>query len=112
MLEHLDRETVAEHNFGVTASDGRYTSRANVRVKVEDANDQAPVFTEECYAFDVSEMAITGTTIGRVYAEDFDLGTNGDISYSIQSHWSRDMFSLHPDMGVFTLIGTLDYEQV
>ena len=43
---------------------------------------------------------------------DEDLGDNSELSYSIVSHWGRDKFSLHPHTGVFTLIGTLDYEEV
>ena len=50
--------------------------------------------------------------MGRVSAVDEDLGDNSELSYSIVSHWGRDKFSLHPHTGVFTLIGTLDYEEV
>ncbi len=55
---------------------------------------------------------LSGTTIGRVSAVDADMDDNAEVSYSILSHWGRDKFSLHPHTGVFTLIGTLDYEEV
>lgn len=63
-----------------------------------------------CYWQQVPENAKTGTVVARVTATDADVGANGNVSYEVISDWGTDVFSLNPASGVFTLIGSLDYE--
>ena len=54
---------------------GPYKDTATVKVSVEDA-DEAPVFTETSYGFEVEENAPEGTVVGRVHARDTDTANN------------------------------------
>ena len=112
MVAGLDRETVSSYDLTVAASDGFQSSTVTVTVMVTDVNDEAPTFGQPEYWFNVSESAQLQSNVGLVGAVDRDLGVNGDVAYSLTSHWGRDKFSLHPRTGVITLIGVLDYEQV
>ena len=112
LIRPLDRETQAEYNLEIEASDGVQSSTAHVRITVTDVNDKKPAFDKALYSFDIPEDARTGTTVGRVSAFDADLGDNGEVSYAMVSHWGRNKFSLQQNSGVFTLIDNLDYEEV
>ena len=79
---------------------------------MQDTNDNAPLFTESAYSFDVSEDAARGARVGTVTARDSDLGQNGRVTYTVISDWDNDVFSLDTSTGVFTLTSMLDYEQV
>ena len=81
-------------------------------IQVSDANDNAPVFTEVAYSFDIPEDATRGSVVGIVTANDADEGINGQVSYTVLSDWGNDIFSLNPQTGIFTLTSRLDYEQV
>nr|CAG4640600.1 EOG090X0007 [Eulimnadia texana] len=80
--------------------------------KVTDTNDNAPVFTEAAYSFDIPEDTGRGSFVGAVSASDLDEGVNAQVSYTVLSDWGNDVFSLNPQSGVFTLTSRLDYEQV
>ena len=80
--------------------------------QVSDTNDNAPVFTESAYSFDVAEDTARGAKVGKVSALDQDQGVNGLVTYTVISDWANDVFSLNPQTGVFTLTSRLDYEEV
>jgi protocadherin Fat 4 len=79
---------------------------------VSDTNDNAPVFSESAYSFDVREDTARGARVGKVSAQDADQGVNGLVTYTVISDWANDVFSLNPQTGVFTLTSRLDYEEV
>lgn len=81
-------------------------------MQVLDTNDNAPVFSETAYSFDVAENAGRGSRIGQIEASDEDQGANGLVSYTVISDWANDVFSLNPQTGIFTLTARLDYEEV
>ncbi|XP_072158683.1 cadherin-related tumor suppressor-like [Bemisia tabaci] len=80
--------------------------------QVTDTNDNAPVFEEATYSFDVPENWVRGARVGQVQAVDEDQDVNGLVTYSVISDWANDVFSLNPQTGVFTLTARLDYEEV
>ena len=112
VLSGLDRESRANYDLDVIAHDGVQSAEVTVKVRVTDVNDQSPLFTKPWYTFNVQEDALTELLIGQIHATDADIGDNAVITYSLVSHLGRDKFSLHPQTGVFTLIGKLDYEDV
>ncbi len=44
-------------------------------------------------------------------AVDGDKGANADISYDLVTEWGKEVFSLDPATGIFTLTAELDYER-
>ncbi len=110
----LDREIVAMYSLGIRASDGRQSTVTTLDVNIQDANDNDPVFTKTTYSFAVYENHVAGTVVDAVSAVDPDTGTNGDVVYSIVTEGApgEDVFRLDSLTGEFTLVTSLDYEQV
>uniref|UniRef100_A0A5F9DIE2 Desmocollin 3 n=1 Tax=Oryctolagus cuniculus TaxID=9986 RepID=A0A5F9DIE2_RABIT len=86
-------------------------------IKVEDENDNHPVFTEAVYNFKVPESSRLGTTVGVVCATDRDEPDtmHTRLKYSIleQTPRSPGLFSVHPSTGVITTVSHyLDREVV
>lgn len=81
-------------------------------LQVTDTNDNPPAFLENAYSFDIPEDAPRGYRVGVVRAEDADVGSNSQLTYTVISDWANDVFSLNPQTGVFTLTARLDYEEV
>lgn len=83
-----------------------------VRINLRDVNDNAPVFAQALYSFDIFEDTLIDTTVGSVRASDPDQGSNGHVTYSLSSGYGNDTFSLDPVKGTFTLLRRLDFEEV
>lgn len=82
----LDREKVSVHVLEVQASDSGTPQLANttfVVIEVLDQNDQVPTFTRSVYYANISEYSSSGELVSTVLAEDADLSSNADISYSL-----------------------------
>ncbi|NXT29385.1 PCDA5 protein, partial [Syrrhaptes paradoxus] len=114
----LDRETLPVHRLLVTASDGgrpSLTGTMELVISVLDANDNAPQFNQSVYKVQLPENAERGTLVIRANAADLDLGTNGNISYSLRHLFppeKRDLFEIHRKSGEISLSGDLDFEDV
>ncbi|XP_072557676.1 protocadherin Fat 3a isoform X2 [Paramormyrops kingsleyae] len=83
--------------------------KANVRVTIEDANNNTPMFTQPSYEVFVNESIPIGTNILVVSAIDDDKGENGYITYSIASLQSLP-FKINQFSGVISTTGELDFE--
>lgn len=94
------------------ATDGVQSSFCYIRLNIDDVNDNAPVFGQTIYSFDVSEETPIGTTLGGISAQDPDTGANGEVTYSLKSAWGNDTFHLDPVTGIFKLLRVLDFEEV
>ncbi|XP_045313550.1 desmocollin-3 isoform X1 [Leopardus geoffroyi] len=86
-------------------------------IRVEDENDNHPIFTEAIYNFEVPESSRLGTTVGVVCATDKDEPDtmHTRLKYSIleQTPKSPGIFSVHPTTGVITTVAHyLDRETV
>ena len=64
-------------------SPGCHSSTVQVVIKVEDENDNPPVFDSQKYTFSISEDATYGTFVGGITATDPDF--NPQLTYYIQS---------------------------
>ncbi|XP_045706031.1 desmocollin-2-like isoform X1 [Phyllostomus hastatus] len=101
-----------------TTPDGYDTERPLLLIiKVEDENDNHPIFTETTYIFTIAEHSRVGSTVGQVSAVDKDEpGTlHTLLKYSIlqQLPASPSLFFMHPSTGVITTTSSqLDREVI
>ncbi|NXE71882.1 PCDB4 protein, partial [Calcarius ornatus] len=111
----LDREEQEEMGFCVIAVDGGSPPRSGtieVSIIILDANDNAPVFTQEGYSGTVLENMPEGSVILTVLATDPDAGLNGDISYQLSEvvGKSESAFVIDPITGEIKITKPLDFE--
>ncbi|KAG8439059.1 hypothetical protein GDO86_005312 [Hymenochirus boettgeri] len=113
----LDREEISVHNLTLTAFDGgkpKLSGTAQLIIKVEDANDNAPTFNQPYYQCSVVENAAKGTFVIRINATDLDEGKNQDITYKFSKLVPIQvvsLFSLDSSTGEIEVHGDLDYEE-
>ncbi|NXE15510.1 PCDBF protein, partial [Lophotis ruficrista] len=112
----LDREEQAEVGFDLIAVDAGSPPRSGttqIRIVILDANDNAPVFTQERYVAEVLENAPEGSVVLHVVATDRDVGVNGDISYQFMQGvgQSYSAFTIDPKSGEIKLTKPLDFEE-
>ncbi|KAM6923449.1 LOW QUALITY PROTEIN: uncharacterized protein FYW49_005886 [Xenentodon cancila] len=112
----LDREAQTEHVLEIIGMDAGIPVRsgtASIHIRVLDANDNVPVFTQQVYKASILENSAIGTVIGTLNATDLDSGVYGEITYSF-SHMSDTMggvFEINPDSGQVRVAGVIDYEE-
>ncbi|KAL2077314.1 hypothetical protein ACEWY4_026818 [Coilia grayii] len=112
----LDREQKEELTLVLTAIDGGTPPRSgsvSIHITVLDANDNAPVFTQEVYTANLPENSPSDTVVVKVSATDADAGANGEITYEFSriSEKARKIFALNQKNGEITVIGPVDYEE-
>ncbi|XP_038185955.1 desmocollin-2 isoform X2 [Arvicola amphibius] len=86
-------------------------------IKVEDENDNHPIFTKTTYSFTVLENSAVGSVVGEVCATDNDEPDtmHTRLRYSIleQSPAPPMLFTMHPTTGVITTMSSqLDRELI
>jgi hypothetical protein len=108
----LDRESRDEYQLKLIAYDGGspvQTGSLLIRVEVEDANDNSPMFQQSTYHVELSESAAVGTRILTASATDPDTGHNGDVRYRLSARGQgRDDFRIDDVTGEVTLARRLD----
>ena len=107
----LDREKQAEYTLSVQAADAGTPPRigeTKVIIKVNDENDNSPVFQPASLRASVKENAAVGTSVLQVTATDADVGINGKITYSLDM--SFDSFKIDPNTGEITTTASLNRE--
>ncbi|CAG05499.1 unnamed protein product, partial [Tetraodon nigroviridis] len=117
---NMDREARDQYLVVVQAKDmlglsGGHSSSTTVTVSLTDVNDNGPTFQHHVYAFGVPENAAVGTTVGRIMAEDGDIGINAKMSYSLEDSLEESgTFIIRTDPvtqeGVVLLAKPLDFE--
>ncbi|XP_072854463.2 protocadherin gamma-A6-like isoform X15 [Pogona vitticeps] len=116
LAEPLDREKQSAYNLIFTATDGGDPIRSGtmeIKVKVLDANDNAPVFSQAFYELSVEENIPIGSHVVTITATDPDDGINGEIKYSLTptTKLNLPIFWINSTTGEITLLGNLDYEE-
>ncbi|XP_075825011.1 protocadherin gamma-B5 isoform X20 [Microtus pennsylvanicus] len=116
----LDRELTPEYNVTITAIDrGKppLSSTTKITLHIGDVNDNTPLFHQTSYLVYVAENNPPGASIAQVSASDPDLGSNGDVSYSIlasdlepKSLWSY--VTVNAQSGVVFAQRAFDHEQL
>ena len=102
----LDRETTDYYRLVITATDQasspsmRRSTQKSLNVRVEDVNDNSPVFrSPPAYVIDSTKRR--GQIVAEVFADDADTDANGRVTYSLHSHTS--LFSMHTTTGQISL---------
>ncbi len=83
--KELDREQQKEVTLILTAVDGGTPPRSGtvvIHVTVLDANDNAPVFSQDIYKVSLPENSPLDTVVVTVSATDADEGQNGVVTYA------------------------------
>lgn len=99
------------YNFMVSAEDrGGQACFSNVTVLLEDVNDNAPYFTQLVYRKSVYEDARMNKVLLQVKADDWDIGKNRKVSYSLLDT-ADNTFSIDSETGIITLKKSLNREK-
>ncbi|XP_062575471.1 protocadherin Fat 4-like [Saccostrea cucullata] len=114
-----DREVRPVVSLTVVAEDeGGKQTRAEVRIKVLDQNDNDPKFVEDYYQFEIYQEAFEGTYIGKVLAVDKDEGDNALTMYritnesSIGSNYNDSVIVINETTGELFSNGSLNIGSV
>uniref|UniRef100_A0A671NB97 Protocadherin Fat 1-like n=1 Tax=Sinocyclocheilus anshuiensis TaxID=1608454 RepID=A0A671NB97_9TELE len=106
----LDREEKDNYLLNITATDGTFTAKAVVEVKVLDANDNSPICEKSFYMESVPEDSPAGRLILQVSATDADIRSNAQISYELLGAGSEH-FSIDSETGELKTLLPLDREE-
>ncbi|XP_004579498.2 cadherin-19 [Ochotona princeps] len=115
----MDRELQDEYQVIIQAKDmigepGALSGTTSILIKLQDINDNKPIFKESFYRMTVSEFASTGTSIGKILAHDNDIGENAEMDYSIEEDGSQT-FDIVTDNetqeGIVILKKKVDFER-
>ena len=108
---NLDYETTTSYVLSIAVSDGVNTSASQtVAINVLDQNDETPVITPG-QAFNVSESATNGTSLGSVIATDADAATTFS-NWQITGGNAAGVFGINASTGQLTVAdnSTLNFE--
>ncbi|XP_017694067.1 PREDICTED: protocadherin beta-16-like [Lepidothrix coronata] len=113
----LDRESTAQYNITITATDWgrtRLSSRENIFVQISDVNDNPPEFTQEIYTMSVTENNSPMLRIGSMNATDADAGKNARVNYALVRQEGKEQpeVSVNAENGDVYILRPLDYEKV
>ncbi|XP_004704684.1 cadherin-8 isoform X1 [Echinops telfairi] len=118
-LPNMDREAKEEYLVVIQAKDmgghsGGLSGTTTLTVTLTDVNDNPPKFAQSLYHFSVPEDVVLGTAIGRVKANDQDIGENAQSSYDIIDGDGTALFEITSDSqaqdGIIRLRRPLDFE--
>ena len=82
----LDAESQNTYIFYVEVfnnTDGVVFDKATVKIKIDDSNDNSPIFNQSLYTRVVEDSITIGSQILTVSASDHDSSTNADVTYSL-----------------------------
>nr|XP_008536880.1 PREDICTED: protocadherin alpha-C1 isoform X3 [Equus przewalskii] len=116
----LDREQVSEYQVLITASDGgspQLSTRRTLTISVGDVNDNTPSFPQPQQEFFVAENNGPGASLGRVFAQDPDLGKNGLVFYELldiisEEQTAASLVAVESSSGTITAKTSFDFEQL
>ncbi|XP_076594784.1 protocadherin alpha-4-like isoform X8 [Chaetodon auriga] len=116
----LDRETMAQYNVTIVATDEGtppLSSTSIVSVDVSDVNDNPPRFSEPQVNVYVKENSPVGAVIKTVTAVDADISHNGQVSYSFFKSNSDSlplatMLNINSETGDIISLQSFNYEEL
>ncbi|XP_051523069.1 cadherin-18-like [Myxocyprinus asiaticus] len=119
-LGDMDREAREHYSVVIQAKDmagqvGGLSGSTTVNITLTDVNDNPPKFPQKNYQVFVPESAQVGKPVGKIKANDEDIGINADMKYTILNPEGAGMFSISTDKdtgeGIITLKRPLNYEK-
>ncbi|XP_065486220.1 cadherin-9 isoform X2 [Caloenas nicobarica] len=118
-LPDMSRENREQYQVVIQAKDmggqmGGLSGTTTVNITLTDVNNNPPRFPQSTYQFSSPESAPPGTPLGRIKANDPDVGENAETEYSISNGDGSDMFDIVTDKdtqeGIITVKKHLDFE--
>ncbi|XP_068017081.1 cadherin-9-like [Melanerpes formicivorus] len=115
----MSRENREQYQVVIQAKDmggqmGGLSGTTTVNITLTDVNDNPPRFPQSTYQFSSPESAQPGTPLGRIKANDPDVGENAETEYSISSGDGSDVFDIITDKktqeGIIIVKKHLDFE--
>ncbi|XP_048088181.1 protocadherin beta-16-like isoform X2 [Alosa alosa] len=118
--ESLDREINPEFNVTITATDDGsppLSTTKTIHLRVNDVNDNTPMFEEATYTAAVFENNSPGVSLYSVSATDADCCQNSHVSYileetQINGALASSLVSINAETGVIYAVRSFDYEQL
>ncbi|AWP21075.1 putative cadherin-18-like [Scophthalmus maximus] len=119
-LANMDREAREHYTVVIQAKDmagqvGGLSGSTTINITLTDVNDNPPKFPQKNYQLYVPESAQVGKPVGKIKANDEDLGANADVKYSIINSEGANTFSISTERdtreGVVSLKKPLNYER-
>ncbi|XP_053268399.1 cadherin-10-like isoform X2 [Pleuronectes platessa] len=116
-LPGMDREVKEHYQVVIQAKDmagqmGGLSGTTTVSITLSDVNDSPPRFANHSFRMTAVESTEVGGAIGRIKADDPDVGRNAEMEYSIVG--GHDMFNIITDQttqeGIIIIKKALDYE--
>ncbi|XP_076591267.1 protocadherin Fat 4-like [Chaetodon auriga] len=110
----LDYETKKEFTLLMEARDSGsppFSSFAEIRINISDANDNFPQFTQVEYRCEVFENS-PPSWVCDVLAIDADTGSYGAVQYNITDGNTDRFFTIDPENGLLSTTASLDRENV
>ncbi|KAL3853598.1 hypothetical protein ACJMK2_017132 [Sinanodonta woodiana] len=113
VLRKLDYEDQKDYQLRILVQDSGSPVRTNsttVWVRVQDVNDNDPIFQTSPIRGSVLENEKIGSSVLTVRASDRDSGKNGELVYSISNSTSVLPFTIDPATGIVSVVAPLDRE--
>lgn len=116
-LPGMDREVKENYQVVIQAKDmagqmGGLSGTTTVSITLTDVNDSPPRFANHSFRVTAVESTEIGGAIGRIKADDPDIGRNAELEYTIVG--GHDTFNIITDQttqeGVLIIKKALDYE--
>ncbi|XP_056408915.1 protocadherin-16 [Hyla sarda] len=98
LTEPLDYEERASYTLTIQTSDGKHQTRADVRLTLQDVNDNAPEFKQNLYQVIIMEHTPAWTPLLTITATDRDSGEMGRVTYKVLSS-GTGTFHIDPHNG-------------
>lgn len=116
VIKELDREVQDSFNLTLVAWDKGNPPKSGstlVHVKIQDSNDNSPIFEDSSPTVTLSEDTAIGSTVIKLKASDPDQGANGKVKYLLSKHTHPDvrkLFHVDTQTGDVIVKAPLDYE--
>lgn len=116
LVRSLDREMVKDYTITIqalTQTSPPLVDQVELHIRVNDSNDNSPMFESNPYSVTVAENTLVGTVLVNVHADDKDEGDSGRVTYTLSEDMVlyTDRFSLDSRTGMLKLISPLDREE-
>ncbi|KAM4705861.1 cadherin-9-like [Rhinophrynus dorsalis] len=118
-LPDMSRENKENYQVVIQAKDmggqmGGLSGTTTVNITLTDVNDNPPRFPQSIYQFSSLESAAIGASIGRIKANDADMGKNAEIQYSIINGDAEGLFDIITEKntqdGIIIVKKLMDFE--
>ncbi|XP_076362796.1 protein dachsous-like isoform X2 [Tachypleus tridentatus] len=109
LAKPLDHEKQDQYQLQLQVSDSAHVAETYLTVYVKDINDDVPVFTQQSYQVQLSEVVEPGYSVLKVNATDLDSGENARLTYSLEGETGANGFYINKDTGNIYTNNTLTF---